>query len=256
MEGVVNPKPGFWKGRSVLITGHTGFKGSWLAFWLQRLGAKVTGLSLAPDTEPSLFKLIFGEQPGQYADIRDLNAVRWRLTSAKPQIVFHMAAQSLVHPSYRDPVGTYATNVMGTVHLLEAVREMNCIEAAVIVTSDKCYDNKEWPWAYRETEPMGGRDPYSNSKGCAELVTSAYRASFFAPTGGGRGEPLSDRKRAGRQCDRWRRLVQGPPDPGYHARVRVQPAGRDQKAGRDPPLAIRIGAAQRLYPPRRISRIG
>ncbi len=181
MEGVVNPKAGFWKGRAVLITGHTGFKGSWLAVWLRKLGATVTGLSLAPDTEPSLFKLIFGDQPAQYADIRDLNAVRGRLASAKPQIVFHMAAQSLVRPSYRDPVGTYATNVMGTVHLLEAVRETDGVEAAVIVTSDKCYENKEWPWAYRENEPMGGRDPYSNSKGCAELVTSAYRASFFGP---------------------------------------------------------------------------
>jgi CDP-glucose 4,6-dehydratase len=179
VEGVVNPSSRFWSGRSVLITGHTGFKGSWLSLWLQKLGAKVSGFSLAPHTEPSLFKLAFGDQPAQYADIRDLNQVRAAITAAKPQVVFHMAAQALVRQSYRDPVATYATNVMGTVHLLEAVREADCVEAVVIVTSDKCYENKEWDWAYRESEPMGGHDPYSNSKGCAELVTSAYRASFF-----------------------------------------------------------------------------
>lgn len=184
MEGVVNPKSSFWNGCSVLITGHTGFKGAWLTLWLKRLGAEVTGLSLEPHTQPSLFRLAFGEQPTQYADIRDLNTVRGRLAAAKPQIVFHMAAQSLVRPSYRDPVGTYATNVMGTIHLLEAVRETDSVEAAVIVTSDKCYENKDWPWAYRETDSMGGRDPYSSSKSCAELVTGAYRASFFAAPGG------------------------------------------------------------------------
>jgi CDP-glucose 4,6-dehydratase len=179
LEGVVNPTPGFWSGRSVLVTGHTGFKGSWLTLWLKRLGAEVTGLSLAPHTEPSLFKLAFGDQTTTYADIRDLDAVRASVASARPQIVFHMAAQALVHPSYRDPVATYATNVMGTVHVLEAVREADFVEAVVVVTSDKCYENKEWAWAYRENEPMGGHDPYSNSKGCAELITSAYRASFF-----------------------------------------------------------------------------
>jgi CDP-glucose 4,6-dehydratase len=183
VEGLVNPARAFWNGRKVLITGHTGFKGSWLRFWLKRLGAEVSGLSLAPHTEPSLFKLIFGEETASYADIRDLDAVRATLASAKPEIIFHMAAQSLVHQSYRDPVETYATNVMGTVHLLEAVRELDGVAALVIVTSDKCYDNKEWLWAYRETEPMGGRDPYSSSKGCAELVTSAYRASFFQSAG-------------------------------------------------------------------------
>ena len=154
--------------------------------WLKRLGAEVTGLSLAPHTEPSLFNLTFGDDAAAYADIRDLDAVRARVGSAKPQIVFHMAAQALVHPSYRYPVETYATNVMGTVHLLEAVREADFVKAVVVVTSDKCYENKEWPWAYRETEPMGGHDPYSNSKGCAELVTSAYRASFFGSSTGRR----------------------------------------------------------------------
>lgn len=180
----MNPTPGFWSGRSVLITGHTGFKGSWLTLWLKRLGAEVSGLSLAPHTEPSLFNLVFGDQPASYADVRDLAAVRASVAAARPQIIFHMAAQALVHPSYRDPVATYATNVMGTVHLLEAVREVDCVEATVVVTSDKCYENREWPWGYRENEPMGGHDPYSNSKGCAELVTSAYRTSFFGPAAG------------------------------------------------------------------------
>ena len=175
----MNPRPGFWSGRSVLITGHTGFKGSWLTLWLRRLGAEVTGLSLAPHTKPNLFELLFADEETAYADVRDLDAVRTAFVSAKPQIVFHMAAQALVRPSYRDPVETYATNVMGTVHVLEAVREADRVEAVVVVTSDKCYENKEWPWGYRENEPMGGRDPYSNSKGCAELVTSAYRSSFF-----------------------------------------------------------------------------
>jgi len=184
LEDLVNPAPGFWSGRSVLITGHTGFKGCWLTLWLKKLGARVTGLSLAPHTEPSLFKLIFENELAQYGDIRDLDQVRASVASARPQIIFHMAAQALVHPSYRDPVETYATNVMGTVHVLEAIREVDFVEAAVIVTSDKCYENKEWLWAYRETEPMGGHDPYSSSKGCAELVTSAYRASFFKATNG------------------------------------------------------------------------
>lgn len=193
VEGVVNPTPSFWSGRSVLITGHTGFKGSWLTLWLKKLGAQVTGLSLAPHTDPSLFRLAFGDQPTQYADIRDLEAVRASVASARPQIVFHMAAQAYVYPSYQDPVGTYSTNVMGTVHVLEAVREADFVEAVVIVTSDKCYDNKEWLWAYRETDPMGGHDPYSNSKGCAELVTSAYRASFFKSSMGSRARIASAR---------------------------------------------------------------
>jgi CDP-glucose 4,6-dehydratase len=179
VENLVNPSSSFWKDRSVLITGHTGFKGSWLTLWLRRLGAHVTGLSLPPNTNPSLFRLAFGDESSQYADVRDLGTVRAAIASARPQIVFHLAAQALVHPSYRDPLATYSTNIMGTIHVLEAVREVDFVEAAVIVTSDKCYENKEWPWAYRENEPMGGHDPYSSSKACAELVTSAYRSSFF-----------------------------------------------------------------------------
>jgi CDP-glucose 4,6-dehydratase len=193
LEALVNPSPDFWRGRRVLITGHTGFKGSWLTLWLMRLGADVAGFALAPNTETSLYRLACNDRPSQLGDIRDLAAVRACLASTRPEIVFHMAAQSLVHPSYLDPVATYATNVMGTVHLLEAVRETGSARAVVVVTSDKCYENREWHWAYRETDPMGGRDPYSNSKGCAELVTSAYRYSFFADDSGNRCKVASAR---------------------------------------------------------------
>lgn len=182
----MNPDPEFWRGRSVLITGNTGFKGAWLSLWLSRLGARVTGLALAPDTHPSLFELAINDKHVKTAfiDVRDFDAVRSYMEAVEPNVVFHMAAQSLVRPSYRDPVGTYATNVMGTVHVLEAIRQIGVTEAAIIVTSDKCYENREWHWAYREHEPMGGHDPYSSSKGCAELVTGAYRNSFFANSAG------------------------------------------------------------------------
>ncbi|MGU3454590.1 CDP-glucose 4,6-dehydratase [Methylobacterium fujisawaense] len=177
-----NPNPQFWAGRRVLITGHTGFKGVWLSLWLSRLGAKVTGFALQPETSPNLYTLSGVKQQidSRIDDVRNLDALMACIKQVKPEIVLHLAAQSLVRPSYIDPVGTYAINVMGTVHLLEAVRHCSSVEAAVIVTSDKAYENREWVWAYREDEPMGGRDPYSNSKGCAELVTSAYRSSFFA----------------------------------------------------------------------------
>ncbi len=168
----------------MLVTGHTGFKGSWLTLWLLRLGAEVTGLALAPDTQPSLFSLAVADGVASHTvDVRDLAAVRTCFAAARPDIVMHLAAQALVRPSYVDPVGTYATNVMGTVHVLEAAREIASVQAVVVVTSDKAYENREWPWAYRETEAMGGYDPYSNSKGCAELVVSAYRSSFFAQAG-------------------------------------------------------------------------
>ena len=172
----------FWNGRSILLTGHTGFKGSWLALWLASMGARVSGYALAPATQPSLWQSIEGRAPiaSTIADIRDLAVLVEAVESSQPEIVFHLAAQSLVRPSYEDPVGTYATNVMGTVHLLEAVRRARSVRAVVNVTSDKCYENLETGQAYRENDPMGGRDPYSSSKGCAELVTAAYRASFFA----------------------------------------------------------------------------
>jgi CDP-glucose 4,6-dehydratase len=175
---------GFWRERRVLLTGHTGFKGAWLALWLQTLGAKLTGFSLeeAP-TSPSLYELAHvGEGMEEVAgDIRDFAALAAALECSRAEVVIHMAAQSLVRRSYANPRETYEVNVMGTVNLLDAVRRHGTeVRAVVIVTSDKCYENREWEWAYREGEPMGGHDPYSNSKGCAELVTDAYRRSFFA----------------------------------------------------------------------------
>ncbi|CCQ75635.1 CDP-glucose 4,6-dehydratase [Magnetospira sp. QH-2] len=177
--------PDFWRGRRVLVTGHTGFKGSWLSLWLTEMGAQVRGFSLAPPSTPNLFTIAQVESlmDHVHGDLRDIKAVTRTVTDFKPEIVLHLAAQALVRPSYDDPVVTYATNVMGTVHLLEAVRSCGSVKALVSVTSDKCYANREWDWGYRESDPMGGHDPYSSSKGCAELVTAAYRDSFFAPGG-------------------------------------------------------------------------
>jgi CDP-glucose 4,6-dehydratase len=171
----------FWEGKRVLITGHTGFKGSWLSLWLQFLGSDVLGYALEPPTEPSLFKLagIADGMTSLTGDIRDEDHLQQIIAEYQPEIVFHMAAQALVLESYKNPVATYATNVMGTVHLLESVRQVRGIRAVVIVTSDKCYENREWVWPYRECDPLGGYDPYSSSKGCAEIVTAAYRRSFF-----------------------------------------------------------------------------
>jgi CDP-glucose 4,6-dehydratase len=174
---------GFWRGRRILLTGHTGFKGAWLALWLQRLGAQVTGYSQPPPTQPNLFELahVAVGMDSQSGDVRDLGALVAAMTRARPEIVIHMAAQTLVRYGYANPVETYATNVMGTVHVLEAIRRQTGVRVALMITSDKCYENREWVWGYREEEPFGGRDPYSNSKGCAELVTAAYRQSYFAP---------------------------------------------------------------------------
>ncbi len=171
----------FWFGKRVFITGHTGFKGSWLSLWLQQLGAEVTGYSLTPPSKPSLFEEanVVNGMVSLLGDIRDLNTLRSAVLKASPEIVIHLAAQSLVRLSYEQSVETYSTNIMGTVHVLESVRQIPNIRAVLIITSDKCYENKEWEWGYRENEPMGGFDPYSSSKGCAELVTSAYRSSFF-----------------------------------------------------------------------------
>ncbi|HEY0664600.1 MAG TPA: CDP-glucose 4,6-dehydratase, partial [Gallionella sp.] len=165
----------FWRGKKVFLTGHTGFKGSWLSLWLQQLGAEVTGYALQPPTTPSLFEVADVAQgmTSIIGDIRDAESLTKAMRAAGPDIVIHMAAQPLVRYSYANPVETYSTNVMGTVHLLEAVRQTPSVRAVVNVTSDKCYDNREWVWGYRENEAMGGYDPYSNSKGCAELVTSA-----------------------------------------------------------------------------------
>jgi CDP-glucose 4,6-dehydratase len=177
--------PGWWQDRSVFVTGHTGFKGAWMCMLLHRLGARVFGFSTPAPTDPSLFELarlneIVSTTTG---DVRDLESVRSALKKSGAQVVLHMAAQPLVRESYRDPVGTYGINVMGTVNLLEAVRLAgDQVRSVVVVTTDKCYQNKEWIWGYREDEPMGGHDPYSSSKGCAELVTAAYRDSYFAKT--------------------------------------------------------------------------
>jgi CDP-glucose 4,6-dehydratase len=171
----------FWRNKRVLITGHTGFKGSWLSIWLQKLEAQLVGYALPPPDE-SLFNLAgVGEHmESVYADIRDYESVHAVVSRFRPQIVFHLAAQPLVRKSYVEPAETFAVNVMGTVNLLEALRRTRCCRAVVNVTSDKCYENKEWPWAHRESDPLGGHDPYSSSKGCAELVTAAYRRSFFS----------------------------------------------------------------------------
>lgn len=171
----------FWKDKNVFLTGHTGFKGSWLCMWLEFLGAKVTGYALSPPSKPSLFELCKIDElvTSIISDIRDGESLRQAVLSAQPEIVIHMAAQPLVRESYRDPVATYATNVMGTVNLFEAVRSCSSVRSIVNVTTDKCYENKEWFWGYRENETMGGYDPYSNSKACSELITASYRNSFF-----------------------------------------------------------------------------
>ena len=177
--------PDFWRGKRVLLTGHTGFKGSWLSLWLQSLGADLQGLALMQPTTPNLFTeaQVGAGMTSTVGDIRDYEAVRACMAAFKPEIVIHMAAQPLVRLSYSEPVATYATNVMGTVHVLEDARSVGGVRAIVNVTTDKCYENREWAWGYREDEPMGGFDPYSNSKGCSELVTSAYRRSFFQHSG-------------------------------------------------------------------------
>lgn len=171
----------FWQGKRVFITGHTGFKGSWLTLWLHSMGAVLKGFSLNPPTEPSLYQsaAVNSVIDSTIGDIRDFDKLYSAINEFKPEIVFHMAAQPLVRLSYDEPIETYSTNVMGTVHLLEAVKRVGGVKAVINITSDKCYENREWVWGYRENEAMGGYDPYSNSKGCAELVASSYRNSFF-----------------------------------------------------------------------------
>jgi CDP-glucose 4,6-dehydratase len=170
----------FYRHKTVLVTGHTGFKGWWLATWLDLLGARVVGFSLPLTGDEAGRREDAGSVTSRYGDVRDLDALQAVVAECQPEIIFHLAAQALVRRSYRAPVETYATNVMGTVHVLEAARQTPSVRAVVNITSDKCYENREWVWGYRETEPMGGHDPYSSSKGCAELVTAAYRRSFAA----------------------------------------------------------------------------
>jgi CDP-glucose 4,6-dehydratase len=178
--------PDFWRGKRVFLTGHTGFKGGWISLWLQSMGAEVHGYSLNPPTDTNFFNVAeVGKcmASSVIADIRESAKLKQAMQSANPEIVFHLAAQPLVRYSYEQPVETYEVNVMGTVNLFEAVRTLPSIRAIVNVTTDKCYENREWEWGYRENEAMGGFDPYSSSKGCAELVTSAYRQSFLEPAG-------------------------------------------------------------------------
>ena len=177
--GKVNPN--FWKGKRVFLTGHTGFKGSWLSLWLQQIGAEVKDFSLNPPTTPSLFAEanVAQQMQSEVGDIRDFSKLSESIRSFNPDVLLHLAAQPLVRLSYKEPIETYSTNVMGTVNVLEASRYASHLKAIVVITTDKCYENREWEWGYRENEPMGGHDPYSNSKGCAELVVSAYRRSFF-----------------------------------------------------------------------------
>lgn len=175
--------PSFWAGKRVLLTGHTGFKGTWLSLWLQGLRVRLGGYALAPPTQPNMFETTDAAKRmlSVDGDVRDLDRLRRFIDEFRPEFVFHMAAQSLVRQSYEDPEITYSTNVMGTVHLLDAVRPVHEVKAVVNITSDKCYANRDWFWGYRESDIQGGHDPYSSSKGCAELVTTAFRSSFFNP---------------------------------------------------------------------------
>ena len=180
MEDLVVDK-NFWKGKRVLVTGHTGFKGSWLSLWLQSLGAEVIGVSLDVPSTPSLYEQanVSENMISLREDIRDVMAIRKIFQDHLPEIVFHLAAQPLVRLSYREPVETYEINVMGTLHVLEGIRSVDSVRSAVMITTDKCYQNKEWVWGYRETDTLGGHDPYSSSKGAAELLISSYRESYF-----------------------------------------------------------------------------
>lgn len=175
-------KDNFWQGKKVLLTGHTGFKGSWLSLMLQRFGAEVAGYSLAPQTEDNMFSIasVADGMTSVFSDIRDIANFKAFSEDFNPEIVIHMAAQPLVRESYVDPITTYETNVMGTVNILQTVRELQDVKACVVITTDKCYENKEWHWGYRENEPLGGYDPYSSSKACTELVASSFRNSYFS----------------------------------------------------------------------------
>jgi nucleoside-diphosphate-sugar epimerase len=238
-----HPTPEFWRGKRVFVTGHTGFKGSWLTLWLAELGARVRGYALTPDTEPSMFRAlaIDGVCDSIIADVRDQDHLAAAMAEFRPDVAIHLAAQSLVRPSYRDPLGTFATNVQGTANFLEGCRGVDWLRAVVVVTTDKCYLNRERLAPYDEDEPLGGRDPYSASKACAELVTQAYRFSFFNPS---RCRP--DCIGARRQCLRRRRLVRGPSRSRRRARLCRRRDGGDPQPRCGSAVAACHTAAHRL----------
>lgn len=182
---VAYPDYRFWRGKRVLLTGHSGFKGSWLTLWLNRLGAEVSGISLQPETSPNLFALAGVGKVCQshFCDIRDAEALAELVRQIRPEVVLHLAAQPLVRASYRDPIATFASNVMGTVHVLDALRDLDCVRVVVMVTTDKVYRNNEWPWPYREEDALGGRDPYSASKAASEIAIASYRDAFLSSKG-------------------------------------------------------------------------
>ena len=189
----------FWRGKTVLVTGHTGFKGGWLSFWLHNLGANVIGYSLSPNTEPNLYSTVNIEScvSTEFGDVRNLDNLTACISEKRPEIVFHMAAQPLVRLSYKEPLETFSTNITGTINVLEAVRRTQTVKVVVNITSDKCYENKEWVWGYREHEPLGGHDPYSSSKACAEIITAAYQKSYFQTHDAGAYMPAIATARAG-----------------------------------------------------------
>ncbi|MFT0171972.1 CDP-glucose 4,6-dehydratase [Paraburkholderia mimosarum] len=247
--------PTFWRDKKVFVTGHTGFKGSWLCLWLQRLGAQVSGYALAAPTTPSLFEVahVARGMRSTIGDVRDAAALTTAMRDTAPEIVIHMAAQPLVRQSYADPVETYSTNVMGTVHLLEAVRKTPTVRAVVNVTSDKCYENREWVWGYREDEQMGGYDPYSSSKGCSELVTAAYRNSFFSASNDGSPRVALASARAGNvigggdwACDRLIPDILRALDAGESVAIRNPRSVRPWQHVLEP-LSGYLQLAQRLY---------
>jgi len=198
VEGVV-ADASVWRGRRVLVTGHTGFKGGWLSLWLQHLGAELSGCALPPETTPNLYEVarVADGMASVLGDVRDAGFVREVVAAHRPEVVFHLAAQARVLDGFRAPAETYMTNVMGTVNVLEAVRAVDSVRSVVVVTSDKCYENREWPWGYRERDALGGFDPYSSSKACAEVATAAWRSSFFAEAASGGLETAVASARAG-----------------------------------------------------------
>ncbi len=242
----MSPDRSFWRGKRVVLTGHTGFKGAWLALWLRRLGAEVTGIALAAD-EPSLYRLVDLETTiaSRTLDLRDAAAIATAVRAARPEVVFHLAAQALVRASYREPLATFATNTMGTAHLLDALRDAPDVRVAVVVTTDKVYLNREWAYPYRESDALGGHDPYSASKAAAELVAASYRSAFLQAQGVAVATARAGNVIGGGDwCED--RLI---PDA-----VRAWSTGavlRVRRPGRDPALAARARSARRLPAPGR-----